>query len=216
LIAEIAALLLGLSLTVSVLSYAYRDNLVYRLAIHLLVGSGAAYGALVIARSVLVPMVEGVLRDPIAGAIRWLPGLVLAALMMLKIARRTARLGNSAMAFLMAAGVAVAATGAVRGTLLPMVEGPREGAGGALGLAAAALSALALISFWYTGRIVIAGREWTAPRLIQALRPPGQAVIVVALAGLFVAALNTGLTLLSHIVGKYWTAVLALIGELGT
>jgi hypothetical protein len=201
---EFGGLLLGFVLSLFVFSYLIRDNPLYRLAVHVLVGVSAAYAVVVAGRTILLPALREFLQSPASPAgLRWLIPIALAAVLLLKAVPRTARLGNSAMAVLVAIGAAVGLTGAVLGTLLPLIASPYENRW--LGLLASLVAVAVLGAFYFTDRIP-PGTRLALPASFGYVRTFGQIIIVAALAGLFAALLNTSLALLVERVGFYLTS----------
>lgn len=186
---DTAGLFIGFFLTLFVFSYVWRDNPLYRLAVHLLVGVSAAYAAVTAARTVIWPVLTEVRSGP--GLLAWFVPLLLAGLLLFKLHRRTAWIGNSALAFLLAVGAAVALVGAIQGTLWPLVTAATGDP--YLNVVAALLTACALLSFQFTG---LAGRA-QRPLWWRIMTRLGQAVLTIALAALFTGLLQTSLVLLS-------------------
>jgi hypothetical protein len=121
-VTDLAGAALGFFLTVSILSYLIGDNLLFRVAAHLLIGVSAGYIAAVAWNSVVWPQFLGRLVS-LSG---WLdPGvLFLLLLTVLLIGRSTPRLsilGGIPMAFLVGLGAAVVVGGALTGTLVPQL-----------------------------------------------------------------------------------------------
>jgi hypothetical protein len=121
-VTDLAGAALGFFLTVSILSYLIGDNLLFRVAVHLLIGVSAGYIAAVAWNSVVWPEFLGRLVS-LSG---WLdPGvLFLLLLTVLLIGRSTPRLsilGGIPMAFLVGLGAAVVVGGALTGTLVPQL-----------------------------------------------------------------------------------------------
>jgi len=113
-VTDLAGAALGFFLTVSILSYLIGDNLLFRVAVHLLIGVSAGYIAAVAWNSVVWPEFLGRLVS-LSG---WLdPGvLFLLLLTVLLIGRSTPRLsilGGIPMAFLVGLGAAVVVGGAL-------------------------------------------------------------------------------------------------------
>jgi len=120
---DLIGALVSLFLTLMVLSYLLGDNALFRFALHLFVGVSAGMAAAVAVRSVLIPKLALVFLTVEDGTqlILALTPLALSALLLTKISYRLDRLGNPAMAFLVGTGAAVAAGGALTGTIFPQV-----------------------------------------------------------------------------------------------
>src|SRR5688572_7297533 len=109
-------------LTLFVYSYLLRDNALYRLAAHLLVGLGVAYALTLAVHNVLLPMLVLPLQATMAGSAArqdLLVPLVLGLLLMTSAVPAGARLGNAPLAMLLGVGLGVSVAGALLGTLLP-------------------------------------------------------------------------------------------------
>ncbi len=110
-------------LTVIIFSYLLGDNFLYRIGVHLLVGSAAGYSLIVAVESVIIPWIKlTLIGGPTANpnfVIGLLPVLI-AVLLAFKISPRLSRFGNIGLAFVLGVGGSVAIWGAVTGTLLPL------------------------------------------------------------------------------------------------
>jgi len=110
-------------LTVSILSYLFGDNGLFRAAVHIFVGVSAGYVAAVVWNQVLAPQ----LFKPIfVGApdekIRASIALFLAFLLMMKAIPPLSKMGTPPIALMVGVGAAVAIGGAVTGTLFPQMS----------------------------------------------------------------------------------------------
>ena len=118
--------ILGAVLTFAVLSYLIGDNTVYRAAVHILVGVGAAYAVGVAIGQVMVPrMIVPLQSQPAEGSdprVFGLFGLLGCVFLLAKIFPRTAWLGNVAVGTMLGVGAGVAIGGALFGTLLPQTS----------------------------------------------------------------------------------------------
>jgi len=189
-------LLIGFLLTLFIYSYLWRDNPLYRLAVHLLVGVSAGYATLIVGRHVLLPVYQGLATDP-GGNSLWLIPILFALLLLLKLAPRFAPLGNSAIALLIAVGGAVALVGAIRGTLLPQIIGLP---GGIAGFFSALLTIVTLFYFQFTRPANPNGsNSWEMlPRWQIVMRQLGQGIIMITLGAIFASTLSTSLILLTE------------------
>jgi len=130
---ELIASFLGAIITLMVLSYLFADNPLFRLAIHIFIGSASGYAGAIAWHNVLKPG----LVDPLFGAglrgitqpsalvtvvLPWILVLVL----LLKLSPRTARYGTLSMALLVGVGAAVVVGGAISGTLVPQTLASME------------------------------------------------------------------------------------------
>ncbi|MCI0398644.1 MAG: hypothetical protein L0332_02245 [Chloroflexi bacterium] len=201
---NLSGLLFGFILTILVFSFVIRDNFLYRLAVHLLVGVSAGYAVVVVVGEVLYPVVQNIISDPVSEGL-WLFPLALGGLLFLKVFPQTAMIGNSAMAVLVAIGAAVGLVGAVAGTLFPQVIA--EYTNGLIGFVAGLLTICTLFYFHFTGRLTPEGQV-VLPPWQQYVGFVGRVVITITLAALFAGALSTSLVLLTERVGFYITALL--------
>ncbi|HEB65234.1 MAG TPA: hypothetical protein ENJ02_06815 [Chloroflexi bacterium] len=117
---EMVGMLLGFILTVAVFSYLLGDNPLFRIAVYLFIGATAGYTAALLIFNVLWPqMLLPVLTgSAVQRGIALIP-LVLGVLVLMKSSRHLGRLGNPPMGMLAGIGAAVAAGGAISGTLFP-------------------------------------------------------------------------------------------------
>ncbi len=109
-------------LTIMVFTYIFGDNLFFRLAQHILIGTVAAYAVVVAVHQVLLdrlllpmmarPETEWPLIFP----------LILGVLLWAKARPYTAWLGNIAIGFMLGVGAALGISGALLGTLLPQLQ----------------------------------------------------------------------------------------------
>ncbi len=194
----------GAVVTLAILSYLLSDNVLYRWALALLVGTGTgfAFGA---ALHFLFDWVMTGLhqRDLVDQLVYGLP-VLLGALLLFKGVPRLSVLGNLSMGLLLGVGAAVALSGALLGTLLPQVSAVSAFPdGGARAWGEAALILLGtLTSLFVFSPIAERDPVEERPRpLIVWLRRIGRGFIAVALAVAFAGALTTALTLM---VDRLW------------
>jgi hypothetical protein len=209
----------GFVLTLMVYSYLLGDNPLYRLAIHVLIGIGLGYAAVVATYTVIIPQLVNPIAQIFAGtpvslAERVQPVVaLLAAFLLLKLSRQTAPLGNVTMGFVFGVGSAVAVGGAVLGTLLPQVvataipfspaEAPSLVAeqGSALNVLAGLLIMIGTIAtllyFYFDARPVAEG-EVERPAWIRISGRVGQAYLMIAFGSLFAGTIVASLALLTE------------------
>lgn len=196
-------------LTLAILSYLLGDNILFRLAEHLLVGVAAGYALAVVGRTILWPRFLVFWQAP---ASHWHYGLffLLGVMLLGRGVRRLSPLGNIPLAILVGTGAGFVLGGAFLGTLLPQVRDtiapvtPQAYGGGWAGWARAldvlllVLGTMAAFSFFtYTYGREARGR---AGRLVQAsLRlwgSIGRKVILIAFGALIAGAAATFFVLL--------------------
>lgn len=127
-------LLVGAVLTVLILSYLLGDNFLFRLAVHILIGAGAAYVAVTVIYDVILARVVQPLAtraDPMSVIVAGF-GLLFSVLLLFKLLPRWAWVGNLPVGYLVGVGSAVALGGAVFGTLGPQVLSTAMPPGGLL------------------------------------------------------------------------------------
>jgi len=199
---EQIGLWLGFILTLMVFSYILGDNVLYRLAVYIFVGLAAAFIAIVTWDSVIWPWINGTLLSPTAGigdrVIGVVP-LILGLLLLLKASPPFGRLGNLALAFVIAIGTAVALVGAITGTLLPLVNSSSStlSVNRINGILLILGMVCTLIYFQYLARRLPDGRVQRRAH-IRMLSFVGQGVIVITLGALYAAAIVTSLTIFSE------------------
>lgn len=198
---EFGGIFLGFLLTIAILSFIIKDNPLYRLAVHILVGVSAGYAVVVVIREVIRPLIDGLFQSTsLMVRLYWIVPIILAVLLLLKIIPRTAQIGNSAMAVIIGVGAAVGLVGAIVGTLIPQIFVQYGNA--VLGIGIGLLAIIALAYFFFTARQSEQG-EAEAPDWYPYVGMAGRVVITITLAGLFAGALNTSIVLLVQRVGFY-------------
>jgi hypothetical protein len=137
-LSDLAGVLVGAFLTLSVFSYLMGDNALFRLATHIFIGVSSAYIAVATWFNVIWPkLILPVLNWEIGsgGLLNLLIPLFLSLLLLFKLVPRLTTLGSPVMAYLVGIGAATAIGGAVMGTLFPQVAATinlfdNKGAGG--------------------------------------------------------------------------------------
>jgi hypothetical protein len=110
-------------LTLMILSYLIGDNPLFRVAVYIFVGVSAGYAAAVAWWQVLFPrLMLPILSGSFFERFFALIALILGVLLLMKLGRRTAALGNTSIAFLVGVSAAVAVGGAVMGTIIPQTQ----------------------------------------------------------------------------------------------
>ena len=118
-------LIVGAILTVLVLTYLIGDSFLFRLAVYILIGAGAAYAAVVVFFDVLLKNSTDALAQAAAGnrgpIIIVVIALVLGIMVWFKASPRLAWIGNIPMGYLIGVGAATVLGGAIIGTLGPQI-----------------------------------------------------------------------------------------------
>jgi hypothetical protein len=197
---EIAGLVVGAVLTFMILSYLAGDNPLYRLALHLFIGTLVGYSFGVVVRDILVKTALGQLRS---NPILLVPLAMGLWLFLFKSIPRLAYVGNFPVAYLVGVGTAVALSGALLGTLVPQIGAT----GRALSRAALASSRVGLLD----GLMIVVGTictlmafNFAAPRqrglagawarIVGVLAWVGRVFLIFALAVAFAGALTASLS----------------------
>ena len=219
---------LGLTLSVAILSYLVGDNPLYRVAVHLFIGAAAGYAVVVAAVNVILPQLVLSLFGPLDFATVLIIGVswLLALLLLLKLANTQSALGRLPVAYLVGLGAAVAVGGAVTGTLFPQTAAAfvnvlpaADAPDSLLGLLEQPVSALILLLgtvstlmfFWYGGRSLAGGRA-DLPWLVKPVARVGQVFIGTALGVLYAGVLAASLAYLAERLGALWEFVRPFVG----
>lgn len=218
---ELISPLVGLVLTLSILSYVLGDNVLYRIAVHLFVGVVAGYVAATVIISVLLPQGVGLLSallgagGNLAGLALNLFGLLLALLLVWKMFYPGSNVGRVPVAYLVGLGTAVAVGGALTGTLLPQTWATAFALSGDLvQLASDGLifigTACTLLAFHYGARLLPGGRL-VRPLPIRWAAYIGQAFMGLTFGVMYAGLLAASVAYLAERVNYIYTAVLTLV-----
>ena len=212
---EISGLIVGFLLTIFIYSYVVKDNPMYRLAVHILVGVSAGFAGVVVVNQVLIPVGKSIIsQDDYMQLVLWIIPIILAVLLLTKLFPRFAWIGNSSMAVLIAVGSAVGLgnlwgfpyklyglVGAILGTLIPQITAMYES--GLVTIIVAILTVCVLAYFHFTGRLTNEN-DVELPAWYQYVSLAGKFVMTIALAGVFAGLFSTTLVLLSERFGFYF------------
>ena len=191
---DIIGLAAGFLLTLFIYSYLLGDNVLYRVAVHIMVGVTAGYAAVVAVLEIFIPLYRQLATDPLAEAnLLWVIPLILGFLLLLSWVRPISWMANGAVGALVGVGAAVGLIGVITGTLLPQILSEPAG-DPLLGLIAALMTICALLYFQFTGPATTEG-ELAQPVWRRAVNGVGRAVLMVTFGSLFAGALNTSLVL---------------------
>lgn len=214
-LAQIGALTAA-ALTLITLSYAFRDNPIFRAVLYLFIGVAAGYTAAIAVQDVILPQLIYPILDtfastPTIGLIDLAVRLVLTFLLFTRLSPRAARLGSPVTALLAGVGAALAIAGAVQGTLMPQIGA----AAGILDMEQLQLS-IQVGSYGETLEVIFTGllmllavtstlayfhfgaqsrgkQEPLRNAYVEALAWPGAVFIAIALAALFTGVLQAAL-----------------------
>jgi hypothetical protein len=200
-LSDFGGIFVGFLLTIAILSFVIKDNPLYRLAVHILVGVSAGFAVVIVINEVILPLFDDISQESsLLVRLYWVVPILLAALLLLKLFPGAARIGNSSMAVIIGVGATVGLLGAIEGTLLPQILVQYDSA--FLGIGIGILAIIALAYFFFTARQPKQGVA-DMPVWYAYIRMAGRVVITMTLAGLFAGALNTSLVLLVQRVGYY-------------
>lgn len=200
---ESVGMLVGFVLTLFIFSYLLGDNPLYRLAVHVLVGVGAAYAAIVIWQQVVAPFYRQIQAQPTdPNSIRWLIPVLFAFFLIIRQLRAGAWIGNWTLALLIGIGAALALVGAVWGTLWPQITAVSGSP--VQNIITAVLTISTLLMFQFTGRTNKQG-EWLPPIWQRGITQVGRTVLMITFGALFAQTLSTSLVLLTERISFYLT-----------
>jgi hypothetical protein len=208
----------SLVLTLMVFSYILADNVLYRLAVHILVGAAAGYAAVAATLDIIVPWFRVTLTESDAGATVafGLIPLLLFVFLVLKLIPRYAHLGNAGLLYMVAVGAGVALIGAVLGTIIPLVSE----AGTSLdtqdetinGMILIVGTVTTLIYFQYLSRRNAIDGQPRNRLPVRTLRYIGQGFISVTLGALYAQAILTSLVVVNELVRSHLDFIVAQLG----
>jgi hypothetical protein len=118
---------LGFVLTLMVVSYVLKDNVLFRLAVAIFIGVAAGYAAVLVVYNViwyqlLVPLLTDFIEGQFTSLYLVVPPILLGIWLFAKASPKLSRLGSPVVAFLVGVGAATAITGAIAGTLFPQMS----------------------------------------------------------------------------------------------
>jgi len=113
-------LIVGAVFTFLILTYIIGDSFLFRLAVYILIGAGAAYAAVVVFFDVLLKNILNVRDNPDTLVVVAI-GLLLGIMVWAKASPRFAWIGNIPMGYLIGVGAATVLGGAIIGTLGPQI-----------------------------------------------------------------------------------------------
>lgn len=114
---------IGFILTLSILSYAFGDNVLFRITLYIFIGVSTGFVLATAFFSVIWPLlIRPILFGVPAERLLTLVPLFLSLLLLSKVSRRFSSIGSPVMAFLVGVGSATIIGGATLGTLFPQVQ----------------------------------------------------------------------------------------------
>lgn len=202
---EFIGLIVGFVLTLLIFSYLLGDNPLYRLAIHILVGTSAAYTAVIVFQQVILPVYALIQENPNnPDNLLWFVPAFLVLLLFLKRMPAISWFGNNTLAVLVGVGAATALVGVILGTLWPQITAvtPPNTLFPGQGVVVAVLTACTLLAFQFTGRTNQNG-TWVQPVWRKTLTVTGRILITITFGVLFATVINTSIILLSDRIGYF-------------
>ena len=205
---DVIPVLVGAAFTIAVLSYLIGDNPAYRVAVHILVGVGAAYALLVAVSQVLYPgLVLNIGSGNLSRQVFGLFGLLGCIFLLAKLLRRTAWLGNMSVGYLLGVGAGLAMGGALAGTLIPQVisaAGPLAPPGASW---LAWISGLLMLVATVTTLIAFAYWRGSRQGAIGAFGMVGRACLYVAFGATFALIFIAGASVLSGMLRDFFVTL---------
>lgn len=217
--------IISLALTLMIFSYLLGDNPLYRLAVHILVGTTAGFIAVVAFESVVLPWVDltllgGSETNLAFRSIGVVPFLLAFTLLVKYSPRFTVlkRYSNIGIAFIIGIGTAVAVVGAISGTIIPLTRDAGRAFEDDVTIGDEIFSGIAvlgtictLIYFQYLGKRRIDGTiSRTLPMRI--LAGFGQLIIAVTFGAVYASAMLTSLNVFDEVIRQQLTFILEQIG----
>lgn len=204
---ETLGLIIGTTVTLMIFSYLLGDNILYRWALALLVGSAVGYATGIAVDFVWQQWITPALSntDPVASAIYAVP-LLLGSLLLLKgfpptrFLGKLSVLGNIPLGYLVGVGAGVAVSGALTGSLIPQVLATGQGVqldAGILELLQGIVVLIGTLSvlLLFATRLKVQpleGEELNLPQ--RGIRQLGGIFLVVGLGAAFAGAITSALT----------------------
>ncbi|MEA3375663.1 MAG: hypothetical protein U9R72_05635 [Chloroflexota bacterium] len=199
---ELVGVIVGTALTLFILSYLVGDNPLYRLGLHLFIGTLVGYSFGTVLREVVVrTALPGLISRPASVG----PAVLLGVLLLFKGFPRQAYVGNLSMAYLIGVGAAVAVGGTLAGMLAFQVAATGRALAPAsvgnlrFGLADGVMIVVGtvstLLSFTFVRPKAQGGQEWWG-RLLGGVTWVGRLFLVSALGIAFAGALTASLSIL--------------------
>lgn len=197
-------ILMAALLTIMVYSYLLGDNPLYRLAVHIFIGSSIAYAVVVVIHGVMGPLVLApLISDKTTAVDRAVVScsLMFGLLLLAKLKTSWAWLGNFSVAILLGVGSALAVGGALFGTILPQVKATVNAVDPSTlvkGLIIVGITLSTLLYFHFTTGAK-GGLSGIGAGFIRAWAKLGRWFIVIALGAIFA---NTIMARISLLIGR--------------
>jgi hypothetical protein len=224
---DLIGALLGLVLTLMIVSYVIKDNVLFRLAIHIFIGVSAGYATVLVFYNViwyqlLVPLIQ----SPLTKIYLLFPPLLLGLWLLMKASPKLSRFGSPVVAFLVGVGAATAISGAVAGTIFPQVNASTN----LFDLQAASQSGAKPIPWVINGLFILVGTLTTLayfhfgvrtkpdqptqrPVWLQVVASFGQFFIAATLGAVFAGTYAAALAALVERLSFFWEFLQGLLGS---
>ncbi|MBN1246298.1 MAG: hypothetical protein JXC32_01510 [Anaerolineae bacterium] len=203
-------LIIGAVMTILIFSYLLGDNILYRWALAILVGSAAGYALGIAIQFVMTEWISVAIASTGGSfAVTYAVPLLLGSLLIFKgfpptrLLARLSVLGNIPLGYLVGVGAAVAVAGALTGTLLPQMLATGQALrldAGVLGIVEGLIVMLATITvlLFFTARPKEAAptTEETAKSWRQRIQGVGKVLLFVGLGAALAGAISSALTAL--------------------
>lgn len=227
-LSDLIGAILGFVLTLMVVSYLIKDNVLFRLAVHIFIGVAAGYAAVLVIYNVLwYQLLVPLIVSPLQRFYLLVPPILLGIWLLAKASPRLSRLGSPVVAFLVGVGAATAISGAISGTLFPQVNATinlfdlgATGLGGSklLGWVVNALFILigtvASLAYFHFGVRSRDDQVAQRPMWIEIFSQIGQVFIAVAFGALFAGAYAASLAAFVERISTLWKFISGLFGSL--
>ena len=222
---DLIGAMVGFLLTLMVVSYVIKDNVLFRLAVHIFIGVAAGYATVLVIYNViwyqlLVPLIV----PPKKAILEVAPPLLLGVWLLTKASSRLSRLGGPVVAFLVGIGAATAISGAITGTLFPQVGSTVN----LFDLSATGLEGAKLLGWVVNALVILIGTVTSLAYFHLGVRargdqPPsrafwievtaqiGQVFIAIAFGALFAGAYMAALSALVERVSFVWKFLSSLL-----
>ena len=209
-LSDLAWGIIGLILTVMVLSYAIGDNFLFRLASHIFIGLTAGYFLVVIIHQIVWPYWVTPLAVGSWGQRAWMViPTVLVLLLIISQFQKFSKLGIIPVSFLIGVTTAIVIGGAVFGTLIPQIStiverfepstwaaAPEQTGFLVLDAVVMLVGVIGVLSFFYFGRRKIEfpdDDKTKRPRFFEGMGKIGQVFIGVTLGAIFAGIFSSTL-----------------------
>jgi len=218
----------GFLLTIMVVSYLIKDNVLFRLAVHIFIGVSAGYAVVMVGYNVvLYQLIVPLLQSPLNRIYLVFPPLFLGVWLLSKAFPRFSRLGGPVVAFMVGIGAATMIAGSVSGTLFPQIRASIN----LFDLQTARQSGTN-VAFWvFNALVILVGTVTTlayfhfgarSQREVAGQRQPwidflgriGQVFIAVAFGGLFAGVYAAAVAALIERVAFVWDFIWKVIGAI--